>query len=144
MIKMNNTIPKWLVHVQGKDISPFILKSIKDDLDITNGSKKALYDSIVRIIGIHGFTVDPKYVYENLLGLHIDPIDLDTENIIIDDFQFIKDLLGDAKMKQIPNSYILQKISEKNNLNIRNIVDFPVDRKRLYDIMLYPYIYNRE
>ncbi len=141
---MNNTIPKWLVHVQGKDISPFILKSIKDDLDITNGSKKALYDSIVRIIGIHGFTVDPKYVYENLLGLHIDPIDLDTENIIIDDFQFIKDLLGDAKMKQIPNSYILQKISEKNNLNIRNIVDFPVDRKRLYDIMLYPYIYNRE
>ncbi len=137
------TIPEWLVHIQGKNISTFVLLNIKAELGPPPTSKKALYDSIVGIINKNGYTVDPKYVYENVLGLHIAPIDLTTENIIIHEFKVIKDLIGDSKMKQIPNSYILQKISEKFNLNIENILEFPLDRKRHYDIILYPYTYGQ-
>jgi hypothetical protein len=138
------SIAEWLIHIQGKNISESILQSIKAELvGITTSSKKMLYDSIVGIINKNGYTVDPKYVYENILGLHIAPLDLATENIIIREFEVIRELIGDRGCKQVPNAYMLQKISEKYNLTIGNTVDFPVDRKRHYDIILTAYIHNQ-
>ena len=135
-----DNIAQWLIHIQGKNISESILQSIKDELGIIPTSKKLLYDFIIKIINKNGYTVDPKYVYENMLGLHIAPLDLATENIILREFEAIRGVIGNSKMRQIPNSYILQKISEKYNLNIENTVEFPVERKRHYDIILYLYI----
>lgn len=130
---------QWLVHIQGKNISESILQSIKDELGLLPTSKKVLYDSIIGIINKNSYAVDPKYVYENMLGLHIAPVNLATENIIIREFGKIKGLIGELKMRQIPNTYILQVVSDKYNLNIGNTVEFPVDRKRHYDIILHPY-----
>lgn len=132
-------ITQWLIHIQGKNISESILQSIKDQLGVIPSSKKILYDSIFGIINKNGYTVDPKYVYENILGLHIAHVDLATENIILREFEVIRGMIGDSKMRQVPNSYILQKISDKYDLNIENTVEFPVDRKRHYDIILYLY-----
>jgi hypothetical protein len=139
----STSIAVWLIHIQGKNISESILQSIKAELVGITSSKKMLYDSIVGIINKNGYTVDPKYVYENILGLHIAPLDLATENIIIREFEVIRELIGDRGCKQVPNAYMLQKISEKYDLTIGNTVDFPVDRKRHYDIILTAYIHNQ-
>lgn len=142
-VSISISITEWLIHIQGKNISESILQSIKTEVPPTTSSKKMLYDSIVGIINKNGYTVDPKYVYENILGLHIAPLDLATENIIIREFEVIRELIGDRGCKQVPNAYMLQKISEKYDLNIGNTVDFPVDRKRHYDIILTAYIHNQ-
>lgn len=132
---MNNdiSIPDWLTHIQGKNISENLLDNIKSELGPIPKSKKALYDSIVAIIVKNNYTIDPKYTYENILGLHIDKLGLEKENIIISEFDGIKDI---ENIKMIPNAYILQKISAKYGWNLKNITDFTNDRKRHYDLIL--------
>lgn len=130
------SISDWLTHIQGKNISENILTSIKVELGTPPSSKKALYDAIVAIIRKNGYTVDPKYTYENILGLHIDTLGLEKENTIIEEFDRVRNIIGEDKMRQIPNAYMLQKISSKFSWNLKNIIDFTNDRRRHYDIIL--------
>ena len=132
----NMSISDWLTHIQGKNISENVLNNIKAELGTPPASKKALYDAIVAIIAKNGYTVDPKYTYENILGLHIDSLGLDKENTILEEFDRVKDLIGDENLRRIPNAYTLQKISAKYGWNLKNITEFTNDRRRHYDIIL--------
>ena len=132
----NVSISDWLTHIQGKNVSENVLNKIKLELGVPPRSKKALYDAIVAIIAKNEYTVDAKYVYENILGLHIDILGLEKENIILEEFDRVRGVIGDANMQQIPNAYMLQKISSKYDWNLKNITDFTNDRRRHYDIIL--------
>lgn len=127
------SIPDWLTHIQGKNISENVLDNVKAEIGPIPKSKKALYDAIVAIIARNNYIIDPMYTYENIIGLHIDKIGLEKENIIIAEFDRIKDI---NNIKMVPNAYILQKISTKYGWNLKNIIEFTNDRKRHYDIIL--------
>lgn len=140
-----NNITEWLTFIQGKKVSQDLLEHVKNQIGDTSiflasASKKQLLDKICSIV--QAPNVDCKYIYENLLGFHIDPIDLQTENLIISEFESIKSLLGEAEMNKVPMIYILQKVSIKNNLNIKQTITYPIEKVKVYDSILSSYLMN--
>ena len=131
--RIGNKLFVIFIRESGKNISENILELVKAELGPIPKSKKALYDAIVAIIAKNNYTIDAKYTYENLLGLHIDKLGLEKENIILTEFDRIKDV---TNIKMVPNAYILQKISTKYGWGLKNIIDFTNDRRRHYDLIL--------
>jgi len=134
-------IAEWLTLIQGKHMPNEILDSIKKELgsDISSIPKKMLFDSINAIIRKNNYDIDPKKVYEYFLGLHIDPLDPVTESLILSAFQRIFEE-GGVVITKIPNIYILQKISQKYNLGIKETLQFPKDKTTYYDGILNNFI----
>lgn len=134
-------IADWLTLIQGKNMPLATLESIKAELggDISSIPRKMLFDSVNAIIRKNNYDIDPKKVYEYFLGLHIDPLDPITESLVLSAFQRIFDEAG-AVITKIPNIYILQKISQKYNLGIKETLQFPKDKVTYYDGILNNYI----
>lgn len=138
-------IPEWLIFIQGKLVSQDILEYVRREIGdvsvfLTHASKKQLLDKIVSLTKDRNINVDCKYIYENILGFHIEPLDLQTENLILNEFETIKSLIGENDMKKVPLIYILQKISTKNNLNITPKHVYPSEKVKIYDSTLASYI----
>jgi len=134
---------QWLTFIEGKDVSPNVLQDVKERVaGVVN--RKQLFESIVTVMKQQGYADDDRnttarYIYEHILGFHIESLDLSTENIILEEFSKIQDVLREDVYK-IPNIYILQQISTKRGLGLRRTVEYPLEKRKYYDALLEFYI----
>lgn len=133
---------QWLIFIQGKNIPQNVLESIKTHIGpvTPNMNKKQLYDSVIELMSVMGYQDDVKhtfarYIYEHLLGFHIKQLSLETENKIIQEYEKIKEVLQNDTLK-IPNIYILQKISEKYDLDVCKTIEYPSEKRNYFDSLL--------
>lgn len=126
----------WLNSIQGKDISGDILGYIKIELgDSSKYNRKTLIDKVKKLCNINNYDIDVGYVIDNLSGLHIDPLDLHKEHIVLTEFDILYNHLGES-LRQIPFVYILQRISDKYSLDIKKTVIFPREKTVVFDKLL--------
>ena len=128
---------EWFSDIQGKCISQCVLDDLRDKLGnapIIQG--KRLFEEIRRVIRENGYTVDAKYVYENVLGFHIDVLDLDTECAVLSEYDAISTKLGLDALKRVPNMYLLQVIADKLRITVKKTVEFPMEKQKVFDNIL--------
>lgn len=126
----------WLNSIQGKDISGDILGYIKIELgDSSKYNRKTLIDKVKKLCNSNNYDIDVGYVIDNLSGLHIDPLDLHKEHIVLTEFDILYNHLGES-LRQIPFVYILQRISDKYSLDIKKTVIFPREKTVVFDKLL--------
>lgn len=136
---------EWLTSIQGKRVSLDMLQTVRSLLErYDNQSNKQLFETIGRILNDIGYPDDntqtlTRYLYEHFLGLHIEPLDLSTENLVIQEFEAIT-RHDPSIFKKVPYIYTLQTISQKHDLNIKRTLEFPPEKRKYFDGLLKFYI----
>lgn len=129
-------VARWLTFIQGKDVSARVLAEIKDAVGDTGGDKRLLMDRIKAVIAERGFQVDPNYVYANMSGMHITPLDLATENAVLAGMQAVVDALGEDRAARVPMLYILKVVSERDGLGVVVQDVFTKEKAEVFDSIL--------
>lgn len=134
---------QWLNFVQGKNISSNVLQDVKSRVQGID-NRRQLFQAIVDVMRSQGYGDDDRntmarYIYEHILGFHIQTLDLATENVVLEEYGKIYAVMQDS-VNKIPNIYILQQISDKRGLGIRKTVEYPLEKRKYYDTMLKFYI----
>lgn len=127
----------WLSLIQGKNVSRDLLVAVRASVgSYSNFSHKQLHDAVEKNVAKLGYDASLiEYIYENLAGFHIDPLDIGTEFMVLREFESIGEKLGCDSIK-VPNAYILSRISEKYNLGIKPLVTYSSERLRVYNVLL--------
>jgi hypothetical protein len=117
-----------------------ISQNILDDIctyigDAQGFNKRELYNKIKAYIEERGYDVDTNYVYQHILGLHIKPLDLQTEAFVLSKFEELYAAIGDA-LNKVPYIYILYKVKEKYGLDIDIKNNFPPEKCEYFDSIL--------
>jgi hypothetical protein len=135
--RLNVDISSWLTIIQGKLVSPAVMNIIKEEVgDVSGRPNREIFNSVKSIIERNGYTdIDPNYVYQNIIGLHIHPMNLQQESFVYNKFQEIYETIGES-MNRIPYIYILWKIVHKYNLDIDVRNNFSIDKTKIFDGML--------
>lgn len=137
-------VVQWLSIIQGKQVSKDIMNRVKQEVETMHvSSNKSLYESIQKAIELLQYPDDnshtlARYVYEHMLGYHIDALDLKTENFVLEEFGKVR-VEGHA-INKVPFIYILQCISNKHGLNIKKTITFPEEKQKYFNLLLKFYI----
>lgn len=134
---LNVDISLWLTTIQGKLISAHIMQELKDYVgDVTGLTNRQIFQKIQEGIALYGYAgVDVNYVYQSIIGLHIQPMTLQNEAFVLREFIRIYDVIGDI-MNRIPYIYILWKVVQKHALNIVVHNNYSKEKCEMFDAML--------
>lgn len=126
---------RWLTFIQGKDVPARVLADIRGEVGEPIPAGKKLLDRIKEVIYAKGYQVDANYVYANMMGMHVAPMDLATENAALSAIQGVVDRLGD-KAPSVPLLYILKVVCERDGLGVVVPGTFPKEKAEVYDRIL--------
>lgn len=129
-------VARWLTFIQGKDVSARVLAEIKDAVGDTGGNRRLLMERIKAVIAEKGFQVDANYVYANMSGMHIAPMDLATENAALAGMQAVVDALGEERAARVPMLYMLRVVSERDGLGVVVQDVFTKEKAEVFDNIL--------